>query len=84
MARFRATIKGQRGQASRLGSPKSGITANVNGWDVGIRVVGSVDNLGIDVYDVYLTGGSHAAHSPVHLGRFDASDIKAAQPIKAV
>lgn len=33
MARFRATIRGQRGQASRLGSAASGIVANINGWN---------------------------------------------------
>ncbi len=36
MARFRATIQGTRGAASRLGHRE--LTANVNGWRAGIRV----------------------------------------------
>ena len=40
MAHFRATIRGQRGEASRLGSKNGGITAHVNGWKIGIEVVG--------------------------------------------
>ena len=57
MARFRATIKGQRGEASRLGSSKSGIRADVNGWHLGVRVWGEVVG-GHDVFHVYKTAGS--------------------------
>jgi len=32
MAHFRAVIKGQRGEASRLGSKKTGIYARVQSW----------------------------------------------------
>lgn len=59
MARFRATIKGQRGEASRLGGPKQGIVAVANGWDVGVRVVGGVTAQGDDEFQVYATGGSN-------------------------
>jgi hypothetical protein len=31
MAQFRGTLHGQRGEASRLGSKKSGLTARVDG-----------------------------------------------------
>lgn len=32
MAHFRGTIKGQRGEASRLGSKKSGLTVEAASW----------------------------------------------------
>lgn len=66
MARFRATIKGQRGEASRLGSSNSGITANVNGWDVGVKVESGTGEE--DVFYIYTTGGSHRAHGPKLIG----------------
>ncbi len=67
MARFRATIQGQRGEVSRLGSSKSGITARVNGWNAGIRVEAE-SNGGKDVFRVYYTGGSHEYILPQLLG----------------
>lgn len=59
MARFRAEIHGNRGQASRLGSSSSGILATVNGWEDGIRVIARVDREGRDTLDVFATGGSN-------------------------
>ena len=58
MAHFRATIQGQRGGASRLGSAKSGIAAAVNGWDIGVTIEAGVHENGQDVLYVYATGGS--------------------------
>ena len=63
MARFRATIQGQRGEASRLGSPKSGLEVRANGWDVGVMVLAR-DEDGSDVFDVYVTGGSRDTKLP--------------------
>lgn len=57
MAQFRATIQGQRGEASRLGSKASGISAYVNGWNSGVKVIGRHTD-GQDVFDVYATSGS--------------------------
>lgn len=57
MAQFRATIEGQRGEASRLGSKASGITARINGWNGGVRVEAAHRD-GKDYFDVYATGGS--------------------------
>ena len=60
MARFRATMQGQRGMASRLGSTKSGINVRVNGWNLGVSVYGYVDpDSGQDTFLVFRTGGSH-------------------------
>jgi hypothetical protein len=75
MARFRGTIQGQRGQASRLGSAKSGLTVNVNGWNVGIQVFAE-DSDWQDRFEVYLTGGSNRASNPVRIGIFTAADLK--------
>lgn len=36
MARFFARIQGARGPATRLGTPKSGISASVQGWETGV------------------------------------------------
>lgn len=38
MARYQAKIQGSRGEASRLGTPKSGITAMARGWEGGAMV----------------------------------------------
>jgi len=61
MARFRATMQGQRGQASRLGNAKSGIKVKVNGWNLGVTVYGNVDDTGQDSFAIYQTGGSNDA-----------------------
>ena len=58
MAQFRATIKGRRGQASRLGSKSSGIVARIDGWNKGIEVQALYEN-GQDVFVIYETGGSN-------------------------
>jgi len=74
MAHFRGTIQGQRGSASRLGSVKSGIVANVNAWDVGIRVESRVIN-GEDAFAVYLTAGSNGSTSAHPTGTFTRRDL---------
>ena len=57
MARFRGTIEGGRGQASRLGNSVSGLETTANGWDQGVEVVAHAD-MGADIHRVYATGGS--------------------------
>ena len=59
MARFRATIQGQRGYVSRLGSAKSGLTVTLNGWGGGITVTAYVNVAGQDCFEVTQTGGSN-------------------------
>tara|TARA_R110002020_G_scaffold421993_1_gene631187 strand:- start:1351 stop:1626 length:276 start_codon:yes stop_codon:yes gene_type:complete len=63
MARFRATVQGNRGAASRLGHRT--IEASVNGWDCGIDIVGmgpmvESDDRDSVMFNVYLTGGSNS------------------------
>lgn len=62
MAQYRDTLSGQRGQASRLGSKKSGLDVTCNGWRKGIRVVARYVN-GEDQFTVFVTGGSNG-HTP--------------------
>jgi len=38
MAQFIAAIKGSRGEASRIGTKRSGMWGYVNGWNIGGRV----------------------------------------------
>lgn len=57
MAQFRATIKGTKGEASRLGHKNTGICAQVNGWTSGITVFASHHD-GVDVFEVWQTEGS--------------------------
>ena len=57
MARFRATIQGNRGEASRLGTVKSGMAVTINGWEGGVHVIASVKD-GEDVFAIYATSGS--------------------------
>ena len=59
MAHFYAQIQGNRGEATRMGTPNSGIEGHIRGWNVGVKVYGSVDNDGNDVFEVYHTGGSN-------------------------
>ena len=58
MARFIGTLKGNRGEASRLGSKKSGIKATVNGWHMGAYIVAYVNDDDKDCMDIYETTGS--------------------------
>lgn len=60
MAQFRASIQGQRGATTRLGTKKSGINAIVNGWDQGVTVTAKYDEvLNQDVFEVRTNGGTN-------------------------
>ncbi len=58
MARFYGNLQGHRGEATRMGTPNSGITAHIRGWNTGILVACRVDADGNDVCTAYETGGS--------------------------
>lgn len=67
MAQFRATIQGGRGEAARLGHKTTGIEANVNGWDSGVKVSGyHTDDA--DKFDIYMTTGSSGDGRELYLG----------------
>jgi len=75
MARFKADIEGQKGSASRLGSAKSGMRAHVRGWNVGARVVCSVNEDGEDVVSICLTGGSANPSFGRVVGQYTEADL---------
>lgn len=70
MARFLAAIEGKSGNGvTRLGSADSGIRAQAQGWDVGVKVYGQEFTGDADVFYIYATGGSRAATSPKLIGK---------------
>ena len=66
MSRFYASIQGSRGEATRQGSPNSGIRGHIRSWDTGVQVyiAAEGDN---DRIQVYLTGGSKSPSDKVCL-----------------
>ena len=62
MARFYGEMRGAaRLTTSRIGTPKSGLSAHIRGWDIGVEVVCSVNAEGHDEINVWTTGGSRDA-----------------------
>jgi hypothetical protein len=59
MARFYASIQGNRSEATRQGTETSGIVGHIRGWHIGARVECWVNEQGDDVVRVYRTKGSH-------------------------
>jgi len=68
MAQFYASIQGNRGSASRLGTKQSGISGHIRGWNVGAQVEINHEN-GKDVVRVYATNGS-AGHLRTLIAEF--------------
>lgn len=64
MAQYYASIQGNRGEATRMGTKTSGIDGHIRGWNIGARVVITHEN-GRDVVRVYKTGGSR---NPSNIG----------------
>ena len=64
MARFRGTLQGSRGTASRLGSPKSRLTVTASGWDIGITVeMRPCSKCGKDLILLESNGGSSGSNT---------------------
>lgn len=76
MARFYATIQGNRGEASRMGTKKTGIQGHIRGWDIGCKVLLNVDSEGKDMISIYLTSGSNNQGWSRFLGQFRAEDLE--------
>lgn len=70
MAHFYASIKGSRGEATRIGTKNSGIQGHIRGWNIGAKVHCSVDKNGDDTVDIYLTSGSSGHKMSKHIGTF--------------
>lgn len=74
MARFLGRVRGQRGPAQRLGSAKSGLKTETNGWTCGIEVVAGTGKGDEDRFEVYLTGGS-AGGSRIHIATVETGEL---------
>jgi hypothetical protein len=57
MSRFIGYVRGSRGEASRLGTEKSGLRVKANGWGAGVQVVARAQGDSDEFY-VWATGGS--------------------------
>lgn len=89
MAHFIAEIRGKAGPATRLGTEKSGIYAEVNGWNIGVKVFIDYDpTTNKDIITILQTGGSnHAQHSQditgikrnMRTGNLDFEEIQIAE-----
>jgi len=75
MSRFYASIQGSRGETTRQGGAKSGISGHVRGWNLGIRVRMRVDKSGQDVAYVTLTSGSKGLKPSRLIGTFTEKDL---------
>jgi hypothetical protein len=64
MAHFSGTVRGSRGEASRLGDKESGLRTETNGWRAGVTVIAKtlpdfvVADRGEDEFAIYVTEGS--------------------------
>jgi len=75
MAHFIGYVHGSRGEASRLGTKDSGITAKANGWDIGAETSIRYDEkIDMDIVTVYLTAGSNHRDAAQYLGQFVRTD----------
>lgn len=73
MSQFYGRIQGNRGEATRLGSKKSGVDADARGWRIG----GSVYMLHVDGKDhvrFCLNGGSGHQFQEFTIAEFEESD----------
>jgi hypothetical protein len=74
MAKFYGGVQGHRGEATRLGSLKSGIRAFAQSWTLGARVYVWHGPDGEDRVTVTLTGGSYGAVPDKELGTWQRDD----------
>lgn len=73
MSRFYGSMRGGRGEATRCGTPASGLTGHIRGWNVGGRVDCS-DRDGSGVVEVYATTGSNAKRCDILLATLTVRD----------
>lgn len=81
MAHYYMSSRGTRGEGPTVtGTKRSGISAHVRTWGVGVEVRGRHDERGADVFDVYLTGGSNGIASPILIATVDGATRSATYP----
>jgi len=75
MAHFYGGVQGSKGESTRLGEKKSGLTTFANGWNLGVDVrLRYCEDTKEDIAEVTLTSGSKGGKSKF-LGRFTDKDI---------
>ena len=72
MAQFYASIKGNRGEATRMGTKNSGMHGHIRGWDIGCEVeMRYNEETGKDEVHIYLTSGSRGSGIDQLIGIWD-------------
>lgn len=75
MGHFYGTVRGNRGEASRMGSKLSGMYAHIRGWTIGVAVELHHDAAkDIDVVQVFKTSGSHNMQGRKLIATFSSKD----------
>jgi hypothetical protein len=82
MAHFYANIKGNRGEATRIGTPKSGLSGHIRGWDIGAKVFCRVNSKGEDEIQVYSTSGSNGGGGDVYVATITKAGVEVAETLK--
>ena len=77
MAQYYASIQGNRGQATRMGTKSSGLDGHVRGWHIGCRAYMSYnEETEQDEVTIYLTSGSTGHKQSKLLGTFTVKDLE--------
>lgn len=77
MAQFYASIQGNRGTATRMGTKKSGLDGHIRGWHIGAKVWMHYNTLTKeDEVTIDLTSGSQGSKSSKHIGMFTVKDLE--------
>lgn len=76
MAHFYGGVRGMKGEVTRLGSEKSGLSCFANGWDLGVDVHMHYDEeKKQDVARITLTTGSGCSSKTKRIGSFTTADL---------
>ena len=67
MAHFIGAVQGSRAEATRLGTPSSGINTVARGWELGVNVQGRKEDDG-DVFTIYADHGSNGHTAGMYIG----------------
>lgn len=69
MARYVNTVTTGAGTEKMIGGRGRACgETHIRGWDAGVKVVPNTRKGERDSFEIYMTGGSHAAHMNVRLG----------------
>lgn len=82
MAHFYANIKGNRGEATRMGTAKSGLQGHLRGWEIGVKVFCRVNSQGEDEIQVYSTSGSNGGAGDRYIATITKAGIEVAETLK--